>query len=413
MQTLVNTIKKKKKYFLALLLVVAIVFFGQKSLNNTESETTKELMGISVEKGTIANSIAASGIIETANFLSITTSVNGIVKEVYVKEGDAVTKGQAIMEITLNSDGEESRLQAWNSYLSAKSSLESAKTGFYTKESALINAEEAFDDEKETNSYQTHDERVSYKLAENSYLTAKADYDAQKEAIARAEVALSKAWLSYQAQAPTIVAPDNGIIANIVVVEGMDISNSLSERTSTSVASIKKEGTPIVALDINELDINNVSVNQEARVTLASVDNQTFMGKVVGIDKIGTSSGGVTTYTAIIKFDKTTDLALPGMNVDAEIIIEEHKDVVYVPAASITTKQGKSFVIQLTNGTETQKEVELGISDGTNIEILSGITEGDIIMVSALPTSGFTDTNKESDRRGMPPGGMGGMGGMR
>ena len=295
MKKVVSYLKTKSKIILIILVVGVIIFVGQRLLKEDESETeTQEYIVTTVERGTISNSVSATGLIETANYLSVTTSVNGIVKEVFVNEGDTITKGQPIMEITLNSDGEESYLSAQSSYLAAKNALDSAKTSLISSDSSLISAEEAFDDEKEDNSYQSHDERVSYALADNSYEIAQANYNNQLEVINQKQVALSKAWLSYQAQSPIVLAPDSGVVANIVVVEGMDISNSLSERTSSSVASIKKEGTPIASLSVSELDINNVSVGQETRITLTSNSDEEIIGKVVGIDKIGEYSGGVT-----------------------------------------------------------------------------------------------------------------------
>lgn len=396
--------KSKKTYIILLLLLGGLIYGGQKLLNQSDSTSTSttESTTQKVQRGTISQAVEASGYVETANFLTVTTSVNGIVKQVFVKEGDTVIKGQKIMEITLNSDGEESLSSAWAAYLSAKSSLQSAKDGLYAKESALINAEEAFDTEKERNSYQTHDERTAYKLAENTYLTAKSNYDMQQDEIQKAEASLNKAWLSYQAQSPTVVAPDSGTIANIVVVEGMDISNSLSERTSASVASIKKEGTPIVSLSVNELDINDVDVGQRVNIELNSVEDKVFTGEVVGIDKIGSVASNITSYTVIVKFDEASDLALPNMGADASIIISQKEDVLYVPTSAITSKQNKTYVTVMDNGQEKQQEVEVGISDGKNTEIVSGLEEGAEIVVGALPTSGFTEAQSQSNNVRFP-----------
>lgn len=398
-------LKKYKKILLLLIIIGAIVYGGQKLLGSSEEQTTQqEPVAYTVKKGRVASTISASGRIETANYLAITTSVNGIVKEVFVQEGDTVTKGQKIMEITLNADGEESLAQAWASYLSAKSSLDSAKNSLISKESTMIQAEEAFNEEKERNSYQSHDERISYKLAENTYLTAKTAYDIQQDDITRAGVALNKAWLAYQAQSPTIVAPDSGIIANIVVVQGMDITNSLSERTSATIASIKKEGTPIASLDINELDIINVEVGQRVTMKLSSAADKTFTGEVVGIDKIGTSSSGVSNYPVIIKFDEDSPKVLPNMGVEAEIIINELNDVVYVPNTAIKKSKGGNVVTIMKDGTQQQITVKTGVVGSTNTEVVSGLKEGDEILLQTYPTTGFTSENNSF---GGSPGMMG------
>lgn len=398
MQKLKIVVKKYKLYLLALLVIVIVVTLGQHFLGNSStSQSTQQTSLASVIKGSIASSVSASGKVETANYLPINTGVNGIVKKVFVKEGDTVTKGQKIMEITLNSDGEENLASAWASYLSAKNSLAKAKTDLLSKENSLINAKEDFQTEKEHNSYQTHDERISYKLAENNYLSAEQTYDQQQTTIQQAQVSLNKSWLSYQAQSPTIVAPDSGTIANILVVEGMNISNSLSERTSTSVASIKKEGTPIVSLNISELDINSIKVGQKAEITLNSIPGKIFTGTVAGIDKIGEVSSGVTNYSVIVRFDESSDLVLPNMDVDGNIIIEQKDNVLEVPSAAITSERGNTFVTVMDNGTEQKVNVKIGISDGAYTEITSGLTEGQQVVVQALPTSGFTQSQNQRD----------------
>jgi RND family efflux transporter MFP subunit len=391
--------KNKILFVSGIILVGLIIYIGQRLVGNSGSSSTQATTSTAtVKKGSVNRSVSASGQVETANYLTVTTSVNGIVKQVLVKEGEIVRKGQKIMEITLNSDGEESLAQAWSAYLSAKNSLEKAKNDIISKQSDLLSAEEAFKIEKEQNSYQSHDERLAFTLAENKYKTAQAAYDDQQNNIKQAESNLNKAWLSYQAQSPTVVAPDSGTIANIVVTEGMDIKNSLSEKTSASVASIKKEGTPIVSLNVGELDISNIKVDQKVIINLNSIEGKSFVGKVVGIDKVGTTTSGVANYPVIVRFGEESNLVLPNMGVDAQIILEEKQNVILVPTGAITSNRGQKTVTVIKNGQQEQVKIETGISDGTNTEITSGLTEGAEVLINALPTSGFTSEVKQTNQ---------------
>ncbi len=394
------------RFLILIATLILIVFSVVRNKTNNNSKKPPATTNAKVTKGNISSSVSASGNIETSNYLAVTTGVNGIVKKVYVQEGETVVKGQKIMEITLNSDGEESYASAYASYLSAKSSLERAQSDLLNKESSLINAENSFDTEKENNSYQTEKERESFKIAENSYLIAKSEYERQKEAITQAQISLNKAWLSYQAQSPIIVAPDSGVVANILVVEGMDISNSLSERTSSTVASIRKEGTPIASLNITEVDINKIKVGQKVSLVLNSIDDKIFLGKVAGIDKIGTTSNGVSNYPVIVKFDENSDLVLPNMGVDADIIIDEKQEVLLVPTPSIETDRDEKTVTVFKDGKFQKVVVETGVSNNKFTEIVSGLEEGDDIQIKALPTEGFEPNTRDRDMR-MP--GMGGF----
>lgn len=386
-------------FLVGLLVVIALV--GQKLLNKEDNTYTNTTTTDTAKIGTITESISASGKVLTSNYMAVTTSVNGIVSKVYVKEGDIVKKDQKIMDVVLDSEGEKSRQNSYASYLRAKNSLDSAKNQLLSLENSMINAKEAFDNEKESNDYQSHDDRISYKIAENTYNNAKNGYDQQKQQIDQLTISLNSAWLDYLTQSPTILAPSDGVIANIVAVEGSKIENSVtSDRTVKTVASIKKEGTPIISVDVSELDINKVTVGQKVNVTLNSIANTIFTGTVAGIDKIGSISGGVTNYPVIVKLDKQYEDVLPNMSVDAEIIISSKDNVVYVPTSAIKTINDKKYVNVLTQNGTSNTEVQIGLSDGTNTEIVSGVNQGDTVSISALPTSGFTSSSSNSRSSG-------------
>lgn len=392
---------KKKKILLPVVVLVLVVggYFVYRYFKKVSSSSATVKQKVSYAKaqiGNIVSGISVSGQIETANYLAVTTSVNGIVKNVYVKEGDKVVQGQNIMEITLDSEGEKSRLSAYVSYLKAKNSLESSKNSLLSLESTMLQKQEAFDTEKKDNSYQTHDERYSYKLAENDYLKAKTDYELKKAEITTLEMSLTSSWSDYQTQSPIVTAPSDGVIANIVAVEGSKISNSVSERSVYTVAAIKKEGNPIATLNVTEMDINKVKVGQKVNLKLNSVTGKTFTGTVAGIDKVGTTSSGVANYPVIVKFDESSDAVLPNMSVEGQIVVDEKQAVLIVPSSSITSRKGKKTVKLVENSISKETAVETGITDGPYTEITSGLKEGDTVEVGSLPTSGFTTTNNSN-----------------
>lgn len=392
---------KKTKILIFIIVIGLLGFIAWKYLNKSNSNSTNEQKTFTakVEKGTVTDTVEASGQVQTANYLAITTSVNGIVKQVFVKEGDKVVKGQKIMEITLDSEGEKSRVNAYSNYLKAKNSLDSAKTSLYALENSVKQKEEAFNDVKETTSYQTHDERLAYDIAENDYLSAKASLESKQAEISQIELSINTAWLDYQAQAPIITAPDSGTISNVTAVEGLKIENSVtSDRTVATVATIKKEGTPIVSLNVSEIDINSIKVGQKVNLKLSSIENEKFTGSVVGIDKIGSSESGVSNYPVMVKFDKDNDKVLPNMGVDAEIVVDEKADVLYIPSSAVQTTRKGTFVKVTKDGEITETKIEIGISNGSITEIISGLNEGDEVVISALPITGFTDTNSTTQR---------------
>ncbi|MEW5857640.1 MAG: efflux RND transporter periplasmic adaptor subunit [Cyanobacteriota bacterium] len=96
-----------------------------------------------VERGTIISTVSASGSVLTANIVNITTQASGVVKAVYVKDGDKVIAGGKIAEIALDKEGQQKNASNWSSYLSAKTSVDSANVSLYTLQSAMFAANQS------------------------------------------------------------------------------------------------------------------------------------------------------------------------------------------------------------------------------------------------------------------------------
>lgn len=362
------------------------------------NSSTSELPTLTrtAERGTVKSTIAASGTIATANYLAVTTSVNGIIKEVFVKEGDTVTEGQKLMEVTLDNEGEASQTSSLASYTGSQIQLQEAKNQLVNLQNTLKQKEAKLDEVKKRTSYQTDAEKLEYDTAYAEYVSAKQSYDLQAKNISQQQLSLSSSSINYQSQSPIITAPASGTVANIVAVAGMKVENSVSEKSIQTVASIKQEGTPLATVNITEVDINKIKVGQKVNLTMSSIKDETFTGTVVGIDRIGESSNGVSNYPVIIQFENDSPNVLPNMSVDAEIIVEEKADVVSVPSSAVTKdRDGKSYVTTL-NG---KVEVQTGLIGDDNTEIISGVNEGDEVIVTAFSTSGFTNTNTQNNVR--------------
>lgn len=143
----------------------------------------------------------------------------------------------------------------------------------------------------------------------------------------------------------------------------------------------------IINLNVDELDISDVSVGQRVVVTAEALGDKEYEGYVTNININGKSENGVTTYPVEIRIDETEGL-LPGMNVEAQIMIAERSNVMSIPASAIV--RGDRVLVQTDAGEAPAPEdgvpegftyitVEAGISDGNYIEILSGLSVGDVI----------------------------------
>ena len=170
-----------------------------------------------------------------------------------------------------------------------------------------------------------------------------------------------------------------------------------------------------MTMNMDELDISDVAVGQEVQITADAVEGTTYTGVVTKVSVAGTTSGGITTYPVTVRIDETDGLR-PGMNVDAEIILDSAEDVLAIPSGAVN--RGNTVLItadspSAANALDQEApegyvyvEVETGISDDSYIQILSGLQEGD--TVAYLQTSGGSGDMAMGAMGMMPSGGMGG-----
>ena len=155
-----------------------------------------------------------------------------------------------------------------------------------------------------------------------------------------------------------------------------------------------------MTINIDELDINQISVGQEVSVTADSVDG-TFQGTVTRVSMVGTTSGGTTTYPVTVQVDEYGDLR-PGMNVNAEIVVEQASDAIAVPNAAIARGDYVLVTPESPSAANADPEmtapdgyvyvsVETGVSDDNYTEITSGLQEGDIIGYVSSSTFNYDD----------------------
>jgi membrane fusion protein, macrolide-specific efflux system len=366
------------------LVVVGILWYlmGKSTAEKTVYQTA------TVEKGTLVSSISASGNVLTTNTLSISTEASGVVKKVYVKDGDKVYTGQKLAEITLDSAGTLANTKAW-------ASLTSAQNSYRSSQASLANV---YDQIKGHESDETF---------------------TQKETRTRAEVSNDNAWvnlvtanLTYKQTSPTITAPFTGVIGSVNLVEGMVLTstNSTTSINSQRVAVIKGDSLPVVSVSLSEVDVPKVKVGQKVIVTLDSVSDKTFTGQVATVDRVGGATNNVTSYPANIKLDSSADAILPNMAVTANIILDTLTDVLIAPTASIETQNGINYIKVLKNGKQELVEVTLGLSTDNGVEIKSGILEGEIVIVGTTESSSKSKTTTtKSVFSGVGGGGGGGM----
>jgi len=222
-----------------------------------------------------------------------------------------------------------------------------------------------------------------------------------------------------------IRAPFDGVIAEINVEKGDSISSATA--LATLITNQK-----IAEISLNEVDVAKVKVGQKATLTFDALEDVSITGKVLSIDTVGTVSQGVVSYGVKISLDTQNETVKPGMSVTADIITDSKQDVLIVPNNAVKSQGNSQYVEIIENPSEETKQklsanntsgislsttpktqtVEIGLSNDTYTEITSGLTEGDIIIVSTVSSnsSTTTTTTKSSSNQGLLQGLEGGGG---
>jgi HlyD family secretion protein len=207
----------------------------------------------------------------------------------------------------------------------------------------------------------------------------------------------------------SIYAPFDGIIAEVNVKKGDSVS------TGTALATIITS-EKIAEISLNEVDAANVKVGQKVTLTFDALEDVTITGKVLSVDTLGEVSQGVVSYGVKIGLDTQDDRVKSGMSITADIITDSKQDVLILPNSAVKS-QGNSYYVELIETpSETEKQsltntsgvvlketpkiqtVEIGLSDDSYTEIISGLNEGDIVVASTVSSSSSETTT--STRQG-------------
>src|SRR3989338_671928 len=287
--------------------------------------------------------------------------------------------------------------------LQAKNSLNSAKAKMNSLQSALFKANQTF-----VNGAGTTDpvyDDPTYIIQRADWLQAESDYNNQAGVIAQVQASLTAAWYSYQQISSSVTAPVAGRVTNLAVTVGQTITANQSSANTTggnssgsssiqTLATIVPENNTVQAtVNLTEIDIPKIKTNQKATLIMDAFPDKSFTGKVISINTSGTVSSGVTNYPVTITYDSAIDGIYQNMAVSATIITNIVTDTLMVPSAAVQTTDGESKVRLIEKGREVSIPVEIGQANDTQIEIKSGLAEGQTIITGQ---NGSTSGNPQS-----------------
>ncbi len=373
-------------------------------------------------KGTLIVSTSGSGTITSGNYTNITTKVSGTVKTVYVTNGDTVTKGQKLAEVTLDEYAVKRQADAWASYLDAVEAVNTAKIAqinsdkdMWTSRQTWLDTEEEYNNmiagawNPDTNAEYTYNEKAiltkEYEAAKLTFEANQTKYTNSTADIAKAQAGITSALRDYQENSATIYAPASGTVSDLALFEGLSVSanSSTSSTTGSTIISSQTvgkindpDGQLIATVSMSETDVLNIKANQKVVITIDAYSDMTFTGKVLAVNTSGSVTSSVTSYPVTILLDSSSVDIYPNMAINVEIITNSVADAVMVPSNAINTAGGVSTVQIMKDGKPVTTTVEVGTSNDFYTVITSGINEGEIVVTSIIVVDNSTEDDDSS-----------------
>ena len=398
-----NGKKKRRNRITWIVVGVAVVLLAVVGLiaatrGGTKIDPTKLAK---VERGDLAKSVVATGKVEPITKVEIKSKASGIVKKLYVDYGDRVKKGQVLAEL----DREEISAQVAQARASLDASEASLKGSEADYERAKVDAEgpdvpmlkrayeraQGMAKEGVMSASQLDDAQKNYELALNKMNVAKAQLQVLKAKIgqANAQVLRDKATLMQldeQLSYTTIVSPMDGIILSKDVEVGDAVSSILVLGSSATLVMTEGDTSEVyVKGKVDESDIGKVYLGQPARIKVESFKDKTFNGKVTKISPMGVEKDNVTTFEVRVSINNPGGELKAAMTANAEIILEEHKNVLQIPEGAILYDKDKKASVEVPDpkGKEGKRKesVTIGISNGAKTEVLAGLKEGEEVVL--------------------------------
>jgi HlyD family secretion protein len=398
-----NNKKKRRKLFiyggigLAIVLLIAIGVFAA-TRGGTKIDPSKLAK---VEKGDLAKSVVATGKVTPIIKVEVKSKASGIVKKLLVDYGDRVKKGQLLAQldkVEIEAQVEQSRasLEAAQANLkSTQADLERAKVDAEGPDVPLL--KRAYDratgmaKDGVVSASALDDAQKNYEMALNKQNVSKAQVTVLRAKIAQAQAQVAQdqanlKQLEEQLSYTDIVSPIDGIVLSRDVQMGDAVSSILVLGSSaTLVMNLGDTSEVYVKGKVDESDIGKVYLGQPARIKVESFKDKSFTGKVTKISPMGVEKDNVTTFEVRVSIQNPGGELKAEMTANAEIILEEHKAVLQIPEGAILYDKDKKASVEIPDpkGKEGKNKiaVNIGISNGAKTEVLSGLKEGDQVVL--------------------------------
>ncbi|MDX9946781.1 MAG: efflux RND transporter periplasmic adaptor subunit [Bacteroidales bacterium] len=401
--------KKKVLIIIGLMTAALIVLAVLKPFKAKTAEYSFET--VKVAKGDITNTVTSTGTLEAITTVEIGTQVSGIIEHVYVDFNDNVKQGQVLARL------DETPLRA--QVEQSQASVDQARAQLDFQEATYNRMKALY--EKNLIAQADYDQAVY------NYQNSKASLNNAKSAFDRANVNLAYA---------TIYSPIDGVVLNRAIEEGQTVAASFNTPEMFTIANDLTRME--VQASIDEADIGQVKLGQRVQFTVDSYPDEKFEGSVSQVRLKPVTTNNVVTYVVIFSAPNPEKKLMPGMTASATIFIEEKLNTLVlsgkavrftpdseymnmpVPSAAMpggSMPEGmplpgsfpelpegvRTVWVKNTDNSLKPVMIRLGIQNGSNVEVLSGLNEGDEVIVAMTDPLEKSSTRRDGGPRGPMP----------
>ena len=393
--------RKKRIVWVSALVVVAVAgVFSFKALSHTVVKIDPEKLA-KVEKTDLARSVVATGKVQPTTQVEIKSKASGIIQKLPVNFGDVVHRGQVLCELDKN-DLLPRQREAEASLHVAEAQVKSAKADYERYKVDAEGPDLPFlkrDRERSRTMFAggliaqnaRDDAEKNYELALNKQHSSQVNLGSAQAAIAKAEAQLQQqqaivARTEEDIKNATIVSPINGVVLSRDIEVGGAVSSILTQGgAATLIMTLGDLGEVYVKGKVDETDVGKIYLGEAARITVESYKNEKFWGRVTKISPLGTEKDNVTTFEVRVSISNESRKLRALMTANAEIILEEHKDVLTIPEGAILYAKDKSTEVEIPDPSNEKGKkkikIKTGLSNGSRTEVASGLTLGQQVIL--------------------------------
>jgi HlyD family secretion protein len=372
---------------LGILIVVFLIFRIAAGRKNK----SPEFKIVQATRGNIIQKVTESGTVEPVISIDVKSELAGEVIRFFVEEENKVKMGQKLVLIRPEPEEAQKVAQAKASIKSKQLDLEDAERDLRRKE-ALYEKGFIAEQDVEDARKQYENSKIQLQLAQKqlwAMLGGESNVDVENIDLEGTENI-------------TLTSSIDGVVTSINVEEGEKITSGTQAigGGGTAIMTVADLSEMIVKASINEVDVGKLKRGQRVEIGFDAIKGKVYHGKVRRISPSGSEEENLVVYPVEVEIMNSDERIRPGMTADLDIIIAEAESVICIPKHAVINREGKTIVNIKKEDKFVPQEVITGVEDDVKIEIKSGLSEGDALMIPS--GEGFMPGREE--RRGPPPG---------